>query len=516
MISNLHEIDEITKLHHSIGKIENNNKIVFEAKHGIMPDIRLDYIANGPDDSSVQPDVYFSLPFTQPSWTGAGVLQRYEVKCSFENISANQWLFGYIDAPQQYTYGDFKYTSTNGQGVFITDMMPSYNYLSSNVISQSNTYLSLFSQTTSHINGGTIHDAGFFTTEEQYAQTYENEWVYCAGKPISTPLTTGIHTFSVGYAYNYYDGILSSNIRNATSTELVNRMYLFRGNASYGKCYSGVKIFYIKHFRTPQLVDAGTGAQLEIDALYVPVLHWDGTEYRPCFYDVISGNYSSYNLGNDNPIISRTSRDKILKYIGTGKMISGAVTSNTGYFNTGIKQCNSSFYGDKRIRCKFRTAGYSSVTNKNLLFGVNVSNPTFWCDRRNYSYINTHIIDLGNNTIGGNDRTWGYSIIDSSITSALIDPVLYNIKESIKILGVQKYQYTEDEGDNVDGGDDIFYLDISTANGHVPSATYVPILHNGVPCFYDYNAASYLTGNTDSTTVYQCAGTPISTGVTKF
>ena len=33
---------------------------------------------------------------------------------------------------------------------------------------------------------------------------------------------------------------------------------------------------------------------------YIPVLHWDGSQYAACFYDKVNDNYI-YNLGTQTP-----------------------------------------------------------------------------------------------------------------------------------------------------------------------------------------------------------------------
>lgn len=68
-------------------------------------------------------------------------------------------------------------------------------------------------------------------------------------------------------------------------------------NSSDGTVYlnnnpSGIKTYYVKIWSGNNLIRS-----------YIPVLHWIGGQYTPCFYDNVNDNYI-YNSGTDTPIYS--------------------------------------------------------------------------------------------------------------------------------------------------------------------------------------------------------------------
>lgn len=83
-----------------------------------------------------------------------------------------------------------------------------------------------------------------------------------------------------------YSGSTSS-VYGTTSAYIF--AYNVNGNANTTVSYSGMKIYSL------QIYTNGTIARD-----YIPVLHWDGSQYVASFYDKVNDNYI-YNLGTQTP-----------------------------------------------------------------------------------------------------------------------------------------------------------------------------------------------------------------------
>ena len=85
----------------------------------------------------------------------------------------------------------------------------------------------------------------------------------------------------------YYDG--NKITRTATVyTSLSHSFYIFASNnngTAVNKAIKGTQVYYLKIWNNTVLLRD-----------YIPVLHWNGSQYVACFYDRVNNNYI-YNLG---------------------------------------------------------------------------------------------------------------------------------------------------------------------------------------------------------------------------
>ena len=107
----------------------------------------------------------------------------------------------------------------------------------------------------------------------------------------SEVIDTDIHTISEynnGTAqYVYYDGVLTTGTGSSLKT-FERTLYIFAlhsNNAASSFSLKGTRIYYINIWNSGNLV-----------RFYIPVLHWDGSQYVACFYDKVNDNYI-FNLG---------------------------------------------------------------------------------------------------------------------------------------------------------------------------------------------------------------------------
>ena len=509
MISNGHQIDNVHKKK-DIDLILNKNQSVFECPKAIYPDIRLEYIANGPDASSdIQPDVYFSLPI--PEYNNRA--QSIEMRFSMENFASTQWIYGSTSNPIYEEEDGMRYYKVSGVGIVTSNIIPTERYLTPSSISDSSTWM----RYSSGIMTGKYDSSGNYIGPLSSSNN-----ILSAGQAVSTPLASGIHTMNVGDKNTFvYDGATSSN-PSANSAIGSVPMYVFRANATFGKCYSGTKIYYIKHYirATYNVYNEQT-----LCAYYIPVLHWDtdSSTYKPCFYDKVNNVYSSYNLGSDVPRYVSTG-DKILDYISKG-VATNLVSFDTGlnariddnvlttyefgysssvHYKSGYPQILFGYKNPSRFM--YFSKAESSSSGPKFYFGNSVTfNKITDSSLHNVEYS----LDMRKMSSASPSASYPYVIFDSSTKYA--DAEYGNLPtENTLNNNIRLFTYYDSAASsyisNEDIGSRIHYFNVSKLDNSKPVACMIPVLHDGVPCFYDLKRNTYHYNSWSGTPYYKFIG----------
>lgn len=569
MISNGHQIDEIRKDHFAIDRILNKNKKVFEAPHAIYPDIRLEYIANGPDElSSTMPDVYFQLPST--SYASGIELDFSIANVSNQGILGNLAPFGNDGVMVDFPKINGRYLlSCYGSSLAIDSYKPSKDnriiiekngFVHTEYWDFSKHYLWYFSGHTTYDSTPADASSSDYTPGDVY-----NKETYLVGSPVisnndSSVLTPGRHRY---FCYDNGGNPGTSGIyifRETTSGYFPEVLSpdLIPSAQRDTRSFSGLKIHSIKLFKLVDKRYSGVSSIRELSAYFIPVLHWDGTQYKPCFYDKISGKYSTYNLGTDEPVYLQTN-DKILDYIGNGSY-AGRSTTNDIYFNTDTylvysSSTLSSYTGNTykaTYEFEFSTVKPNKGTiTKNTIFGCpsytgNASDSRFYVSTTgagivvNYHNASTddvglislrgsiddfkkHHIIVGTNplTATGQSTIYRYAVYDSSSDIVGGDELSYPYKA--KIYPMVLFAYTDQNGiaQPTPGGHKIHYFNVSHKQAASDSygkrlglfASLIPVLHNGVPCFYDMLRNYYIYNSGSETPTYELVGVEASSAL---
>ena len=434
----------------SISRLYQGDQLLFVSGN---PDIRLDWIANGPDDGADNPKVYFTTGFTPQLSTAA------EFKYETPKIATGR-VFGCGNA---------------------NDAASMYNF---NIYAGGNTP-----------SGGTKSSLKFFyrganvaadITPQANTQYTVSLWGTNSGNSATDILMT------VNGTMYQRTMTASSNITSASDA------YIFKWNGYTGgtdgyETPSGVKFYYVKIWQNNNLV-----------RFMIPVLHFVNGQYVPCFYDKVSNTYM-YNRGTDSPTY-KISEDYLLDNI---KRIGGGLTYDTGVnVDRGLAIC---------ARFSAGSSVANGNTNEGIIIGVRDSNANKYGIYAPYSGIS-----------GNTQATWyvglrglGYNLNTSSACSFDTN---YRVSTSptigSKILYVDSNSYISSTGESSTAGAigsriNVFgdalqrawpntlvnycLINTTVGAGRVPVCSFIPVLHNGVACFYDIEKGTY-TYNTDSGT----------------
>lgn len=396
-----------------------------------FPDIRLDYIENGPADGANRKAVYFDTGFVPDTST------RVEIKYYISQTSSEQVVFGcngsgyyFFESPGSSTVG-YKFTGGNSA-------------LSVNTVA---------------------------TTGTHVVTTYRDN---LAPKMIIDGTThTGVDTLLNTISYP---------------------IYLFARNASgsaANQCLGETRIYYVKIWEDNNLV-----------RFYVPVLHYYNGQYTPCFYDKVNDNYI-YNKSVGTVTYSR-SEDIMLDYIGngadtltgryytdydTGLSINSSIQLYVGGSTTAIAD------GENRL-CA--TRGNSSNYKIGFFVPYNTSNIRFI-----FGYqITINGPSAASIKPGARYNMGGYYNSSSNKTFFYFNNAVYTATRTPDLSGFNGYTFKFFDG-GAFAGNKIYYSLISYDN--IPAGTYIPVLHNDTPAFYNMTDGTYIynTGQEGNIPSYQ-------------
>lgn len=419
------------------------------------PDILLEYIANGADDASANPDVYFDTGFT----------------------------------PQLSTKAEFKYEAHVNQ---ISRIFGCGNSATAQSMYNFNTYANGNTQ-----EGSTKTSLKFF---------YRGGNVSASFTPlVDTPYTVTLFGTYSGTSASALTMIVNGTEYTRTMTAstditLAQSAYIFRWHGNEPETASGVKFYYVKIWEDNNLI-----------RFYIPVLHYTNGKYTPCFYDKVNDTYI-YNLGTDSPTY-KIQGDYLLDWLGSEPETS--IPDSSAFYlryDTGVVASNQ-LQVDTRGRLVWGREQYlygsgtsGQTTPSWQSFGFATSGGSTDADKMKFR------VDCG---AGGtsNYRVW---ISDSSVMTT-VNRISHYFDENRAYVYLNDTRYNTPSpvpdtfstvtmhllarhGDNnvtqISKGARIYFINFTTAN--IPDKTIVPVLHNSKPEFLDLNSGTYLQlhGNT--------------------
>lgn len=224
----------------AITAIYQGSTLIWPLSH---PDINLNYIANGPDDTSgARRNVYFNTGFVPTNLT------YVEMKCSTlaPNAGGNCSFLGATNVSSSAHFQFLLPRNATYKAAFVR-------------------HNGVFSQTTS-----TVYSANEKATVWEFYKTGNIMYLLADG----TQLATGSSTRTDVTSYPLF--ILGKNLAGSLDSST--------------SPYGGSKIYYVKIFNNH--------TDKTLLHHFKPVRHWKDGEYVPCFYDEITDTYI-YNKGTD-------------------------------------------------------------------------------------------------------------------------------------------------------------------------------------------------------------------------
>ena len=412
------------------------------------PDILLDYIQAGDgSNTSQEAQVYFDTGFVPDASTS------FEIVCSRPKTGSSNMMFG------SYCYNIRLYSST-----YLLTYENSWQTINWNIGSTPSTYGNMTYISTS-INGSTL------------SLTIDSS-TYTKSITVATKGDTSIYLFA----------------RHASDTNIV-----WTAN-------SGSRIKYVKFYSNHNLV-----------RFYVPVLHYIGRQYVPCFYDKVNDNYI-YNLGSGTVTYSATS-DYLLDYIYVRtsnrgvyyntnwtielhqnmdiKYISGNVIAG-GSINEG-PMLGSTYSGTYKYGIYAPAAGAASTrpTVKNG-FKIPRTSSTVQLYGTTYSAsdISTHTVSVFSDN--SNYRRMYDNL--TLYTSTIIEQTNPTIGTKLGIFGGTSATTGSMQSSFINSK--IFYACVADKQ-HSSSQSWIPVLHNNVPVFYDLKSQTYISNSGSQTPGYE-------------
>lgn len=222
----------------SVSRLYMGTSLVYDSSH---PDIPLKYIANGPDGGTERAAVWYD--------TGVALQSSFDPKVEIKmeaHAHEQSWPIGAINTGSWSGFAIYAPYPSGGTGAYTVRIN------NRSVGTDSST----FDYDTPHVLIG-----------------YRN---------------------SDSYPVLIVDGSTYTGTTTAAIPNQGMNLFLFTRNPQSGGTVSGsptgLKIYYAKIWSGNNLIRS-----------YIPVLHWIGGQYTPCFYDNVNDNYI-YNSGTDTPI----------------------------------------------------------------------------------------------------------------------------------------------------------------------------------------------------------------------
>lgn len=498
-----------------------------QPEHPEYPDIRLEYISNG--TARTQPNVYFDTGYIPTNNT------QVEVKYSYHSKVNSTALFGVYDPSTPST----SYTDDTTTKEF-TFMLRGSVY-DGDVRRWKSTFY--FGKTgryklagVQHRNNGAV--IGSITTSAASDDPALDTPHFIKTAEEENPSTTAKYKLGVHFDSSRITSAPEpqsiSNVTKGWANDMAS-IYLFAAhnkNTDAPSRYASAdtKIYYVKIYDTDQ------GDNAVLLRFLIPVLHYNILldEYVPCFYDKVSNSYF-YNLGTDQISYSQSS-DYVLDYIErdltgyltylTGVKFKDSLTTNLGFTvghdNIAMEDLTRNIVvGSESTAAQTQSAGakyyyglYFPWVNYTTRFAV-----PFGQGQDNLPYIyfyDVHIDDAhhadhisictspGKSSSYKNLYVWYLECADKEL------PTLNNVTIHQKFantwiwFGPLTNNYIGLFGDDTSHSQlttRIFYYDVSeyskSTDGTAvpfqsPRGTYVPVIHNDTPCFYDYVTDSYI------------------------
>lgn len=404
-----------------------------------FPDIRLDYIENGPADGANRKAVYFDTGFVPDTST------RVEIKYYISQTDYEQVVFG-----------------CNGTGYYFFESPGS-------------------STVGYRFTGGN------------------------AALNVNTVATTGTHVVTT-YRDNLAPKMIIDGTTHTGVDTLLNTIsypiYLFARNASgsaANQCLGETRIYYVKIWEDNNLV-----------RFYVPVLHYYNGQYTPCFYDKVNDNYI-FNKSVGTVTYSR-SEDIMLDYIGAQPETAIPVTATTNMrYYTGIvpsinMQVDTRFrllWGGENYIWGAATDGTTSPTWQPVSIGYPGNLTTL---RANFGADTSSSRTVNMTTLGiSGDCITSFYYNSSNHGNCYLNGMKYTNTNAITKFPTTDIHLFSRHGNsqnvNPRNGARMYYCIFTTS--FVPTKTYIPVLHNGTPGFYDIINNRYTYNSGSGTVSYQ-------------
>ena len=289
----------------------------------------------------------------------------------------------------------------------------------------------------------------------------------------------------------YYDGNPTSGTTSATRRTFELPMNIFTDNqngAGAGYVVKGTRIYYIKIWKSGNL-----------ERFYIPVLHWNGTAYVPCFYDKVNDSYI-YKSGTGTVVYERTD-DLMLDYI-------YRVTGTTGFhYDTALKIASNISID---VKCTTATTVSGTSVNEGIIVGYRATAtykygiyaPTSGTTGNPGATVYPgYLIPRTSTTQRLNASeafTYGDTIIMSATTNSLGNRIFY--KNGVVTTSSVSDQSNDTYGNYIGifGSSTqesfpnfkIYYTALCDSSFN--SYSYIPVLHNNIPCFYDLTHNQYI------------------------
>ena len=393
-------------------------------------------------------------------------------------------------------YFDTGYTPSYNSGLEIKWQLPQNNSL---VTGSYEAFLYGMSQNTS--SGASFSGDHYFMSPAPYNGTILGRWrslsiVRDTHAPDSSIYTACITCNGTAQTVKVSNGFDSSTTASS-SKAFEYSSYIFAGHLSGGAgtyALSGTRIYYLKILGN---------RNNNIIRFYVPVLHWNGSAYVPCFLDKVNNKYI-YNQGSGT-VYYKIKDDYVLNYLANGP--DNAEGTPNVYFDTGYTpQLSTATYikfematvkGGRLFGCgngsnaatqywvnTYTGGNTPSGTGTSIKFacrGQNITAP--FTPQANTSYKVTFYLTSSGNSASAINMNVNGTDYSRSVTISL------NISSasSAYILGTNG---ATPAGPNLDPGVKIYFVNMSNNNFTVRN--YIPVLHNNQACFLDLNSNTYI------------------------
>lgn len=435
----------------TVNRMYLGTDLVYMSGH---PDILLEYLANGADDGASNPDVYFDTGFTPQLST------KVEFKYETASDEAGR-AFGCGNTSDANAIYNFNIKSSGTTPSGTTKSSLKFIYRGANIVAPITS-----------------------NADTKYTVTLYGTYSGNSASAINMVVNGTTYTRSAS---------ISANITSAQSA------YIFRWHGHDNLIPSGVKFYYLKIWDNNNLV-----------RFYVPVLHWNNGQYVACFYDKVNNSYI-YNLGTDT-VAYKVTDSYLADYFYNSS--NSATTLN---YNTGFR-----FQSNYRLEAKIRPVKRigASQLDQQLFFGRRVSGSFKMGLYAPYSgnsdpnaSPNIGLYHLASaSTAGGNNLqsvVWDTDYCFSTCYDLSTSKRIYYVGSTQKTAGADAQNVTADYtfcifGDSTQGttaGSRIYYACVSD-NDLTTLKSYIPVLHNSVPCFYDVTSGTYINNSGTGTPSY--------------
>ena len=430
---------EVAKIYRGtteVSKIYRGTSLYYDKD--VHPDILLNYIANGPDNSNTR------LAYFDTGVVVGAFLPKVEVKAATYNTSTACTIMGGVKGS---SWDGVAIDAHRNGNAFVSARLNA-TVLTADVSCNSNEVFTV----TAYLDDGDVDPSN--SNRRKGYLIYNNQSYSPSYIPV--PTNRGIS------------------------------MYLFAQNRESGTAVgytpSGTKIYYVKIWDNNNLI-----------RFYIPVLHFVDGQYVACFYDKVNGNYI-YNIGTDDVVYSATNY-YLLDYIGNGVSVSGTgngVKSSDAKYDSGV-----AISRDVNSDVAFVYGNNNTGSNQEaFIIGDRDSNS----NKFGYMFSNAYLRVPGYNItslVTSSDTKYRVSCYYNSIAGynrrAYVNDTLYSNSNTSSAPANTANLFLFGSGTtNVWAGTQIYYALFATKNC-TTTKTLIPILANGLPVYYDLNTNTYIS-----------------------